>query len=108
MAFRTLEITRPAELHVNRSQLQIDQEEGRITVPIEDLASVVCTGPGIRIPTLAQAILAKAGVSLMILDEKYHPAAVLTPVNANVRHALVSRGQIAMDEKMKQDIWRMI
>ena len=40
MAFRTLEITWPAELHVNRGQLQIDQEEGRITVPIEDLASV--------------------------------------------------------------------
>ena len=44
MAFRTLEISNPAEIHVRRGQLEITNEEGIILIPLEDLATIVCSG----------------------------------------------------------------
>jgi hypothetical protein len=36
MPFRTLEITKPSEIHINLGQLEITQKE-KIIIPIEDL-----------------------------------------------------------------------
>ena len=58
MAFRTLEISNPAEIHVRRGQLEITNEEGIILIPLEDLATIVCSGENIRISTMAQAQIA--------------------------------------------------
>ena len=43
MGFRTLEIRRPAELHVTMGQLSIEQAEGKVMIPLEDLTTIVCT-----------------------------------------------------------------
>ena len=52
MAYRTLEITRPSELHVREDQLIIEQEEGIASVALEDLHNIVCMGANIRISTM--------------------------------------------------------
>ena len=98
MAFRTLEISNPAEIHVRRGQLEITNEEGIILIPLEDLATIICSGANIRISTMAQAQIAENGISMMIIDEKYHPSCILIP---NVRQALVMRNQCAMTAEEK-------
>lgn len=37
MAFRTIEISNPAELHVKNGQLEIIQNDNECYVPIEDI-----------------------------------------------------------------------
>lgn len=108
MAFRTLEISNPAEIHVRRGQLEITNEEGIILIPLEDLATIVCSGANIRISTMAQAQIAENGISLMIIDEKYHPSCILIPMQSNVRQALVMRNQIAMTGEEKDILWKQI
>ena len=101
MAFRTLEISNPAEIHVRRGQLEITNEEGIILIPLEDLATIICSGANIRISTMAQAQIAENGISMMIIDEKYHPSCILIPMQSNVRQALVMRNQCAMTAEEK-------
>ena len=48
MPFRTLEISKPAEVHVCKGQLVVTNEEGTISIPLEDLSTIVCSGPNIR------------------------------------------------------------
>ena len=105
MAFRTLEISNPAELHVSKGQLEIENENGIFKIPLDDLTTIICSGANIRISTMAQAHIAKAGISLMIIDEKYHPACILQPFESNVRQSLVIRSQISMTEESKDQIW---
>ena len=60
MSFRTLEITGPAEVHVRRGQLEITNKDGVVLIPLEDLATIVCSGANIRMSTMAQAQIAAA------------------------------------------------
>lgn len=51
MGYRIVEISRPAELHINKGILSIEQKEGMANIPIEDIATIVFQGPAIRIST---------------------------------------------------------
>ena len=53
MAFRSVEISNPAELHMKNNQLQIEQNERILQIPLEDITQITCIGPDIRISTMA-------------------------------------------------------
>ena len=108
MGFRTLEISTSAEIHVRKSQLEITNQDGIIMIPLEDLTTIVCSGANIRMSTMAQAQIAEAGISLMIIDEKYHPSCMLVPIRSNVRQTLVMRNQIMLNSDVKDQIWKQI
>ncbi|MBQ6425910.1 MAG: type II CRISPR-associated endonuclease Cas1 [Clostridia bacterium] len=95
-------------MHIKKGQLEIAGEEATISIPLEDLATIICSGSGIRMSTMAQAQIAEAGISLMIIDEKYHPACMLIPTQANVRQTLVMREQVAMSREFKDKLWEEI
>ena len=105
MSYSTLEITKPAEIHVKRGQLEITDQEGMVTIPLSDLATIVRSGRNIRMSTMAQSQIAKNGISLMIIDEKYRPACILTPTEANVRQTLFMRKQASLTSNKKDQIW---
>ena len=108
MGFRTLEISTSAEIHVRKSQLEITNQDGIIMIPLEDLTTIVCSGANIKMSTMAQAQIAEAGISLMIIDEKYHPSCMLVPIRSNVRQTLVMRNQIMLNSDVKDQIWKQI
>ncbi len=61
--FRILEITQPSEIHVTALQLTVEQEiepkKRKITVPLEDLELIICTGANIRLSTMALSVLSE-------------------------------------------------
>ena len=108
MGFRTLEIRNPAELHVTMGQLTIEQEAGKVSIPLEDLTTIVCIGANIRISTIGMAQMAHCGVTVLMIDNMYKPAAVLLPVESNSRQALVMQKQVYMDDTCKSELWQKI
>lgn len=108
MAFRTLEITKPAEIHIHEGQMRIEQEEGTAEIPLEDLATIVCRGANIRMSTMAMEKICKQGIVLMIQDEKYSAAGFLTSYQGNSRQSLVMRRQIDFPEEMIREVWMEI
>lgn len=44
MAFRTLEISNEAEIHIKDGQLEVTNKNGIAFIPIEDLAIIIAHG----------------------------------------------------------------
>jgi len=133
MAFRTVEITGPAELHVKNGTLVIEKEientEGskseksraavkrkrtrqpetlRYMIPLEDISTIVCMGAELRISTMAMARICQSKITMAMLDEKYRTAGLLTPYEANVRQSLTMRRQVYMEKNREDCLWRQI
>lgn len=108
MAFRTVEISNPAEIHVKNGQLQITNENGIVNIPIEDVSHIFCMGPDIRISTLAMSKLAINKVVMTTLDEKYLPTAMVIPYEGNSRQSQLMHSQISCGEYEKRMMWKQI
>lgn len=108
MAFRTLEITKPSEIHVKGGQMTIEQAQGTACVPLEDLHNVICMGANIRMSTMAMSKLAEKEITVMMLDEKYKVSSLLVPVDANSRQTEIMYKQIAFGNTSKNEMWHEI
>jgi CRISP-associated protein Cas1 len=108
MPFRTLEITRPSELHIEHKQLKIIQEENVYYIPLEDLYSIVCLGSNIRLSSMDLCLFAQYKISFITLDKKYLPASISLPFASNVRQSMIMSKQIQMSESRKNALWSMI
>lgn len=108
MAFRTIEISNPAEIHIRKGQLQIEQESGLVTIPLEDISQIFCIGSDIRISTMALSKLAISKVTLTTLDEKYLPTAMVIPFEGNARQSQLMHLQVSCGEECKRRIWENI
>ena len=130
MSFRTVEITGPAELHVKSGLLIVEKEfkndiaasvgvtaksrkkskpeTTKISIPLEDISTIVCMGAGIRLSTMAMAQICQFKISMMMLDEKYRPAGILTAYEANVKQSLMMRKQVYMKDERADSLWRSI
>ena len=77
MGFRTLEINKACEIHIKEGQLQVTSEDGLAIIPIEDLSQIMVHGANIRLSTMDLSILTQNKVSIMTLDEKLQPTAIV-------------------------------
>ena len=87
MAFRTLEITRPTEIHIKNNQLELTQEGNQFYISIEDLSTITAIGPNIRFSTMDMSILARNHVAITTLDNSYYPTALVLPFEGNARQS---------------------
>ena len=105
MGFRTLEISRPAEIHIKRNQLEVTTDEGTILIPIEDLNQIMVHGANIRLSTMDLSILSKNKVSLMTLDEKYLPTAIVLPFEGHARQSKLMHAQVNTSKEKYCQLW---
>lgn len=108
MSHRTIEITNPAEICIQNGQLMIQQDAGTATIPIEDIAQITAIGPGIRLSTMDLSILSQNKVSIMTLDQKYLPTAIVLPFQGNARQSKLIHKQVETDATKYLDIWFQI
>lgn len=95
MAFRTLELSKPCEIHINKNQLKISQEEQTIYIPINDIFQIICIGPNIRLSTMDISILSNHKINLVTLNNKYLPTAMVMPTKGNSRQAKIVKKQVS-------------
>ena len=111
--FRILEITQPSELHVTSNQLTIEQQiepkkKQRVSIPLEDLELIICTGSNIRISTMALSVMSENKIAVVIIGKDYLPSSILVPNDANVRNASIAKSQLNMNIEIKNAIWQKI
>lgn len=105
MGFRTLEISRAAEIHIKEGQLEITTEEGIATVPIEDLNQIMVHGANIRLSTMDLSILSQNKIMLMTLDEKYLPTAMVMPFAGHARQSKLMHAQVNIEDEICLSLW---
>ena len=111
--FRILEITQPSEVHVTALQLTVEQEiepkkKRKITVPLEDLELIICTGANIRLSTMALSVLSENKIGVIIIGKDYMPSSIVLPYDANVRNASIAKTQLNMSSEIKGQFWQKI
>jgi len=107
MPFRTVEITKPSEIHIKFGQLEIIQEE-KIIIPIEDLYQITTIGPNIRLSTMDLSILSQNNISIMTLDDKYLPTAIVLPFSGNCRQSKLMHAQVEHSREKYLSLWKQI
>ena len=134
MAFRTLEISKPTEIHIKNNQLLLyqkstehskknkrdskhkskpdyeglDNYEKICEIPLEDLATIVCLGSNIRISTSALNSLIDNKVLLVSLDKKYNPISIVSPCIGYYEQSLITKYQITMSSEKRFELWKLI
>lgn len=106
MAWRVVGIENPARLSLRDSQLVVAQES-EASLPIEDIDALILDSH-ITITSKLLTVLATGGVTVVICDDKHLPASVLLPYSQHSRQAKVSRGQLAMSQPLKKQLWQQI
>lgn len=80
MEYRNIFLANPVRLSVQREQLVIEQAE-KITVPLEDISSVLIESQQITLSVRAAAAMADHGITVFLCDEKHLPSCQLLPIN---------------------------
>ena len=108
MALRTVEITKPSEIHIQNGQLTIEQKAGTASIPIEDIAQITAIGPNIRLSTMDLSILTEHKVAIMTLDQKYLPTALVLPFEGNARQSRLIHQQVELSKDKYSEIWYQV
>ena len=85
MEYRNIFLANPARLSVQREQLVIEQAE-KITVPLEDISSVLIESQQVTLSVHAAAAMADHGITVFLCDEKHLPSCQLLPINQFCRY----------------------
>ena len=68
MEYRNIFLANPARLSVQQEQLVIEQAE-KITIPLEDISSVLIESPQVTLTAYAAAAMANHGITVFLCDE---------------------------------------
>ncbi len=107
MEFRSVFVANPARLLVRRDQLVIQQDQ-EVTVPMEDITSLLIESQAVTITAAALQRLADSGVTVYFCDEKHLPAALTLPMNRYCRQVKLLKWQISMKQPTRKRLWQSV
>ena len=107
MEYRNIFLANPARLSVQREQLGIEQAE-KITVPLEDISSVLIESQQVTLSVHAAAAMADHGITVFLCDEKHLPSCQLLPINQFCRQRKLLLSQCEMGKPLQKQLWQQI
>lgn len=107
MEFRSIYISHPAQLTVRRNQLVIHQGQ-EVTVPMEDITSVLIESQSVTLSAAAIQALSNAGATVYFCDEKHMPAALVLSMNQHSRQLRLLKQQIKLTDAIKKRVWQQV
>lgn len=106
--WRTLIVTSEARLVVRSGNLHLEREDKQLTLPIEDIDTVIIESPRGNVTVSVLSELAQRGVALLVVDSKHTPCGVLLPYSQNPRIPSLLKAQIELTEPFKKRVWQRI
>jgi CRISP-associated protein Cas1 len=108
MAWKGVHISRPARLSVKDAQLAVAQDEGDVTIPLEDVAWIVLDSNQVTLTaTLISACMAQ-GIAIVFTDERHTPNGMALPFHTHHRQAAIAAMQIGLSQPLKKRLWQAL
>ena len=107
MEYRNIFLANPARLSVQREQLVIEQAE-KITVPLEDISSVLIESQQVTLSVHAAAAMADHGITVFLCDEKHLPSCQLLPIKQFCRQRKLLLSQCEIGKPLQKQLWQQI
>lgn len=108
MTYRSIIISNPARLQINRSQLQIIVGDNNHNVALEDVACIILNHYQIMLSGAVLASCAKNNVVLISCDEKHLPNGMFHSYLPHSRQNLVIQKQLGLTLPFKKRLWQII
>lgn len=108
MAWKGLHLTKPARLKLKDRQIVIEQDEGDVSFPLEDVAWIILDT---QRTTLTGALLAACmdtGIAIITCNDKHTPSGLALPFHGHYRQAGVAAAQVQMTQPLKKRLWQNI
>lgn len=112
MTNRIIEIAEgPVRLRIELNQLVIEKKEEPVrTVPLEDVAILICATTQASYTHSVFSECAKLNIPIVLCGERSLPVATASALMANTLHAQILKDQISADasKPLRKQIWRQI
>ena len=108
MAWKGVHISRPARLSYRDTQLVVSQDEGDVTMPIEDVAWIVLDNPQVTLTASLVSACMDAGVAIIFSDARHTPSGIALPFHRHHRQAAIAALQIGLTLPHKKRLWQAI
>ena len=108
MAWRTVVISKPALLRYKTKGIVVEQDEGRSSFPLEDIACLIIDNPQITITGQLLSACADNCIAVISVDDTHTPNGLFLPYLPHSRALKVMRMQLAISLPHKKRIWQYI
>lgn len=108
MAWRGVHLSQPARLSLADGQIVVEQADGNVRLPIEDVAWLVLDTPQATLTAALLSACMDGGVVVIATDSVHMPNGILLPFHGHHRQAEVAWKQAAMGAPLKKRLWQAI
>jgi len=108
MAWKGVHLSQPARLSLADGQMVVDQADGVVRLPIEDVAWVVLDTPQASLTAGLLSACMDGGVAVIFTDRTHTPNGVALPFHGHHRQAAMAWKQTAMGAPLKKRLWQTI
>jgi CRISPR-associated protein Cas1 len=108
MAWRGVQITRPARLSLEDGQLAVAQEDGEVRLALEDVAWLIIDTPQATLTAALLSACMEAGIAVMTTDARHMPSGLLLPFHRHHRQADIAFKQANTGAPLRKRLWQAI
>lgn len=108
MTFRSVMISNPSCLQINKSQLQITQDSNKFTVPLQDIACIILNHYAINLSGAVLSSCADNNIILISCDNTHLPNGIFHSFLPHSRQNLVLQRQLSLSQPFKKRLWQNI
>lgn len=101
-------IQNPARLSLSKGQLQLQNDEGDFTLPLEDVTAIILESPQIALTSALLSACQEQAVAILTCDETHTPNGVMLPFLPHSRQSKVARTQIGWTDNLKNRLWQKV
>ena len=102
MGWRSVVITRPSYLKYKQGALKVEQPDGEVSIPLEDISVLLLDNPQITLTTQLLSACAAEQIAVITVGSDPHPHGLLLPHPPHSRALQVIRSQIGMSLPQKK------
>ncbi len=108
MAWRTVMIQNQTKLNLHHKQLELHNESGVHSLPLEDVTAIVLESPHITLTSTLLAACNDYGIAVITCDASHMPNGVMLPFLQHSRHSKTAKIQLGCSDALKARIWQRI
>lgn len=101
-------IQNPAKLSLSKGQLQLTNDDGEFTLPLEDITALILECPQISLTSSLLAECQEKAISVLTCDKTHIPNGVLLPFQPHSRQSKVARLQLSWSEPLRKRLWQRV
>lgn len=108
MGWRSVVVTQPSRLKVQQGALVVEQDDGSVRVPLEDISVLLVENPQIILTAKVLSACAAQQIALITVGDNHHPNGVLLSHLPHSRALKVMRAQLNLNQPARKQLWQQI